>query len=296
MGNADPILQLLKDLAYSPVRLPRESIHPLQIVEKQGNELTILGELSDLFGGTTAPPAVGPDRQAAFINGKRTRELEIHVGLSLLGGIIGAMTGSKVKLDAAYKTASSLTFEFEDVKVNDVNLLGLNRFLSGANVDSSVGQGIMKALEDDRLYVITSIIKSQTFKTEAIQSNGSSAAVDVPAVKEIVGATVQIQHDGDSDCQVTYSGTTPLVFGFQAARMEFERGIFKGLKQVKPEEVALRGLQSTKIQRQSGRGALRRGATKFELLTIEGPFANLIEKPRRVRKATAMAKPSSRRR
>ena len=281
MGNSDPILKLLKDFAYAVVRLPRQAIQPLQVVEKQGNELTILGQLSDLFSsGLASLPTVGPDQQAPFINGKRSRALDINVGLSLLGGIVGAMSGTKLKLDAGYKKASNLTFEFDDVQVNDVNQLALNKFLSGAKVDQAVGQGILKALDEDRLYVITSTIKSKKFKTEAMQSSGSSAAVDVPVIREIVGGTVQIKSEGTSDSKVTFEGTTPLVFGFQAARMEFDKGVFKGLKQSAPEEGALRGLPSE---------------PKFELLEIDGPFANLAEAPaKRAKKATA-AKTTSRR-
>lgn len=254
------------------MRLPREGIRPLQILEKQGNTLTVLGELVDLFGnGTRSLPAVGSDKQAAFINGKRSRSLDISVGLSLLGGIIGAMTGSKLKLDAGYKKASNLTFEFEDVKLNEVNQLSLNKFLNGTKVDLSVGPGIVKALEDDRLYVITSTIKSKTFTTEASQSNGASVGVDIPVIKEIVGAAVQIKSDGTSQSKVTYIGETPLVFGFQAARMEFENGVFKGLMQAKAEGGAL---------------GVRGGKPQFELLSVGGPFANIKEKSKRAKKAS----------
>jgi hypothetical protein len=284
MGSSDPILKLLKDFAYAVVRLPRENVRPLLILEKQGNDLTVLGELTDLFGaGQASIPAVGPDQQAAFINGKRTRSLDINVGLNLLGGIIGAMTGSKLKLDAAYKKASNLTFEFEDVKVSEVSQLSLNKFLSGTKPDPTVGQGILKALEDDRLYVITSVIKSKKFKTEATQSNGTSVGVDIPVVKEMVGGAVQIKSEGTSDSKVTYEGQMPLVFGFQAARMEFERGTFKGLKQTKPEEAAVRGAAAPEVE------------PEFELLTTEGSFVKLSEKPQRGKKAAASAKPSGRR-
>ena len=123
MGSADPVLSLLKDFSYNVVRLPRTGIRPLQILEKQGNDLVVLGEVPDLFrAGAAALPPVSMDEQAAFINGKRTRDLTISVGLSLLGNIIGAMTGTKVKLDLGYKRASALAFEFQDVKVNGVNV------------------------------------------------------------------------------------------------------------------------------------------------------------------------------
>ncbi len=262
MGNSDPILKLLKDFSYAVVRLPRESIRPLQILEKQGNDLTILGNLSDLFSaGKASLPTISPDVQAAVINGKRTRALDINVGLSLLGGIVGAITGSKVKLDAAYKKASSLAFEFDNVLVNEINQLLLNKFLSGAKIDTTVGPAIVKALEDDRLYVIASTIKSKKFITEALQSNGMTVAIEIPVIKEVVGGSVAIKTDGASSSRVTFEGQKALIFGFQAVRLEFEKGMFKGLKQSKPEEA---GLRAAKL--------------KFKMLKTEGPFASLVER------------------
>ena len=209
MGGSDPILKLLKDFSYAVVRLPRANIRPLQILEKRGNDLTILGDVTDLFQvGSVTPPVVGADEQAAFINGKRTRDLEIHVGLSLLGGIIGAMTGSNVKLDTAYKRASDLAFEFDDVRVNQINQLALNKFLNGVKVDTSVGP-IAKALEEGRLYVITSTIKSKKFTTEALQSDGISVGVEVPIIQGAVGGSVGIQTGGTGNSKVTYAGDTP---------------------------------------------------------------------------------------
>ena len=153
------------------------------------------------------------------------------------------MTGKKPKLDAAYKGASSLTFEFEDAQVSEVNQLAVNKFISGNKVDTSVGGGILKALEEDRLYVITSIVKSKKFKTQATQSDGSSVQVDIPVVKEMVGGAVQIQSGGSSDSNITFEGANPLVFGFQAAQMEFEKGIFKGLKQAKGGRASCLGVR-----------------------------------------------------
>src|SRR5262249_7847065 len=187
----------------------------------------------------------------------------------LLGGIIGAMTGTEAKVSAAYKKASALAFEFDDVKVNQVNQIAVNKFLAGAKVDAAAGSGLIKALNEDRLYIITSTIKSKKFTTEAVQSSGTAVGVDVPIIKAAVGGSVGIKTGGVNNSKVTYSGETPLVFGFQAARMEVEPGAFLGLKQINPGEGALRKLRP-------GQPA---GAAKpaFELLESTGPFVNFKE-------------------
>lgn len=270
MGSSDPILKMLKDFSYNVIRLPRTNVRPLQILEKQGNDLVALGEITDLFqAGSAAVPVVGPDEQAGFINGKRTRDLDLNVGLTLLGGIIGAMTGTQANVSAAYKKASALVFEFNDVKVNQVNQIAVNKFLAGAKVDAAAGSGLIKALNEDRLYVITSTIKSKKFTTEAVQSSGTTVGVDVPIIQAAVGGSVGIKTGGANNSKVTYSGRKPLVFGFQAARMEFESNAFLRLKQINPEEGALRKLRP-------GQPA---GAAEpaFELLKSAGPFVSFKE-------------------
>lgn len=266
MGNSDPVLNLLNDFKYNVIRLPRTNIRPLQILEKQGNDLVMLGEVTDLFVAGVAPlPPISPDEQTPFINGQQTRELEISVGLSLLGGIIDAMTGSKVKLDAAYKRAKALVFEFDDVKVNNVNQLQLSKFLTAAKIDTAVGPPA-KSLEDDRLYVITNTVKSKKFTTEARQSGGKSVGVELPIIKGAVGGSVGVRTDGSNESKIIYEGDTPLVFGFQAVRMEFEKGVFKGFKPIKANEAGLRSLP----------GAGSGEPQEFEMLETDGPFVNLI--------------------
>ena len=271
MGNSDPVLNLLNGFKYNVIRLPRTNIKPLQILEKHDNDLAVLGEVTDLFVAGNAPlPSISPDEQAPFINGQRTRELDINVGLSLLGGIIGAMTGSKVKLDAAYKRANSLVFEFDDVKVNNVNQLQLSKFLTAAKIDTAVGPPA-KSLEEDRLYIITNTIKSKKFTTEALQSGGQSVGVEVPIIKGAVGGSVGIRTEGSNGSKVIYEGDVPLVFGFQAVRMEFEKGVFKGFKPVKSNEAGMRGIARPSSD----------AAQEFEMLETAGPFANLTSKQSR---------------
>jgi len=267
MGSSDPVLSLLKDFSYNVVRLPRTGIKPLQILEKQDNDLVVLGEVSDLFkAGNAALPPVGPDEQATFINGKRTRDLKISVGLSLLGNIVGAMTGTKVKLDLGYKKASALAFEFHDVKLNSINQLQLSKFLTAAKIDETVGPPA-KLLEADKLYLITSVVKSKKFTAEALKDGGVSVDVDVPIIKAVVGAEVGVKTAAGSNSKITYEGDTPLVFGFQAVRMEFEKGAFKGFKQVGAGSSAMRAV---------GQPARETAEPQFEILETDGPFANFF--------------------
>jgi hypothetical protein len=227
MGSKDPVLSLLKDFKYNVVRLPRANIRPLQLFEKQDNDLVFLGEMPKMFkAGSNAPlPEVGQDEQAGFINGQRSRDLSLSVGLSILSGIISALGGGTLGISAAYKRASALSFIFDDVKVNQIDRIDLSRYLTGATIDESVGPPAQLA-EADKLYVITSTIKSKKFTTEAKKSDGTSVGVDVPVISNALSGKVEVKTEGSSQSKVTYEGNIPLVFGFQAIRLVFENGRF----------------------------------------------------------------------
>lgn len=242
MGRSDPILSLLKNFKYNVVRLPRANIRPLQLFEKQDNDLVYLGEMPKLFkAGRGAPlPTISSDEQASFINGQRSSDLNINVGLSLLGGIIGALGGSTLGLDVGYKNASKLMFEFDDVKLNQIDRLDLSRFLTAAKIDKAVGPPA-KLVEADKLYVITSTIKSSKFTAEAKKENGAAVKVEFPVIQQAMSGKVGVNVVGSSQSKVTYEGSTPLVFGFQAIRLIYENGIFTEAKNVGATDVALRG-------------------------------------------------------
>jgi len=265
VGNKDPILTLLKEYSYTAVRLPRTGIAPLQVLQKQGNDLIILGELRQLMeAGPTSYPQVSADKQAGFINGKSSSELKLAVGLSMLGNIIGAMTGTKLKLNPAFGPAKSITYEFDDVMMNDVNQIELSRYLAGAKLLSGLGS-IETSLEEGDLFVITSIIKSRKFTASAQDSNGAEVPIDVEVLKGMAGGSVNFKIARSNQSKVTFEGSEELVFGIQAAQIEFEDGKIKGLKQIKPTGSAVRGLPS--------KGGA--GTQNYKMLDSGAPFVQL---------------------
>lgn len=265
MGSSDPVLNLLKDFRYNVVRLPRTNIKPLQILQKEGNDLIFLGNASNLFtAGATPPPQISPDDPAGFINGQRSRDLKISVGLNILGGIIGAMGGSKLGLTAKYNQASTASFEFADVQVNNINTIELTQYLTGAKINANVGPPA-QLLEADKLYIITSTVKSKKFTMEAKKSSGEALDVDVPVIQQAVGGSVGVSKASSSSSKVTYEGPTPLVFGFQAIRLIFDKGVFKTFEQFKADAGALKGLDDDES-----------GGDEDGTLQTDGPFANLF--------------------
>jgi hypothetical protein len=222
---SDPFVEALKSAGYNMILLPKSDIQPLQLFYKNGKSLERLGAAKKLLmaGEDIKLPRKSKNTQAANINGKRTSSMDIGIGLSLLGTIIGAMGGSTLGLDAEYKNAKTAAFEFSDVKEDKIEVIDLDQYLGDADINpASVYVG--KLLEADKLYITTAVIKSNKFTFEAQDSNGVAVGVNVPTVQGLVTANVKVGTESTSETKLSYEGEEPLVFGFQAIKLYYENG------------------------------------------------------------------------
>jgi hypothetical protein len=225
MFCSDPYLNLLKEFGYNVVRLPKADIKPLQLFAQRRKDLDRLGDLTTILVARdeSSLPPVSMDQRAANVSGQRTSDLRIGLGLSVLGSLIGAMGGSTLGLDVAYQQARSAAFEFHDVLEDRVTVAELDQYLAQADINPA-SRYLGELLEADELITTTATIKSTKFVVEAKRSDGGSLAVNVPEVQGVVGAEVKVSGQGDAATKVTYEGSTPLVFGFQAVRLYYDRG------------------------------------------------------------------------
>jgi hypothetical protein len=231
---SDPYLNLLKSFGYSVVRLPKADIRPLQVMAKQGNDLDRLGEISTLLiPGSEPLPQVTQDRQAANISGQHTGDVSFGVGLSILGNVIGAMGGSKLGLDVQYKKANTVVFEFSDVLEDSIEVLKLDAYLAAADVNP-LSRFAAELLDADEIYTTTAVLKSKKLSVEATQSNGAKLEVDLPVIQQVVGGNVKVSADMKATSKVTYEGSMPLVFGFQAMQLFYDKGNYTTIRPLEP--------------------------------------------------------------
>lgn len=256
----DPLINFLKDDGYNVVRLPRVDIHPLQILCQQGRDFRNLGEITTLLvtGPAVPAPQITENQAVANISGKRTSDLSIGLGLSILSSIISTLGGSKLGLDLTYKRARSISFEFRDVFEDKIEIAQLDQCLADADI-SPYSRYVADLLEADELYVINTTIKSRKITVEAKKSDNVALTVDIPAIQGALGGNVKVSGQGEKSSIVTYEGNVPLVFGFQAVQLFFDRGHYTTLRPVEAGRAMHKGLS-------------REGRTS---LGSEGPFIRL---------------------
>lgn len=237
----DPSVAHLKQFGYNIIRLPRADFGPLRLLARQGRELESLGEIGSLFAPATgAPlPPITRDAPAADISGQRTSDMKLNLGLDILGTVIGAMGGSRLGLDAKYEGARSIAFSYQDVRVDEVDVILLDQFLSSADVRPS--NTLSRLLEADAVFVTTSVLRSDKISVEAKRRDGGSLELNIPEIRGVVGGTVEVSGAGERGSRLTYTGPVPLSFGFRAVQLFYHNGEFTTFKPVRPGTAVTRG-------------------------------------------------------
>jgi len=229
-SGSDPMLQALKAINYLVVRLPKADLHPLNIMSRDGKSLVRLGDIGNVFRkGTVELPPVSSGDPTANINGSRTGSMKIGLGLSVLGNIIGAMGGSKLGLDVAYQNVKSAVFEFQNVTEDKVGIDLLDRFLNDADLDpASVAIGNL--LNEDSIYIITAVLRSDTFVFDASSTTDVGVTLDVPVIQQAVGGKLTVEAKNEAKTKLSYKGAIPLAFAFQAIQLFFDEGRFTAFR------------------------------------------------------------------
>lgn len=240
MKCKDQSTTFLKSFGYNVIRLPKADIAPLQIYIRTKGDLEPLGNLVTVIkpiDGSTDFPPISKDIAAAFISGKKTSNLSAGLGLDILGNIIGAMGGSKLGLETSYKNARTISFTYENVTEDSIEIARLDQYLSGSDIDP-MSKHIGELLDADDVFVLSSVIKSNSIKVEAQSSHNTNIEIDVPVIKEMIGGNIKVGADGEKASTVTFTGNIPLVFGFKAVRLFYEDGNYKRFDPVQPGSIA----------------------------------------------------------
>jgi|SRR5271165_551945 len=264
MSRPDPFLNLLKEFGYLPLRLPRADVQPLQLLDVSSKDFTLLGELADAVGaGDGAPlPAIKTDiATAGQIQGTRSSTVKASLGLNILGNILGALTGNNLDVSAAFKNASTLIFEFADVKVNNVSIILLDKFLNLAKFDT-VAKQIQDLMLDGNAGVITAVARTNKYMVTAQNDHGVDVNADVPVIQGIAGGKLAVSTAGNKNEKVVFDGPTPVTFGVQAVRLSFTDGHISALDPFAAGSGAVRGLEATS-----------KGAPN--IITVEGAFVEI---------------------
>jgi hypothetical protein len=215
----DNSLTFLNGIGYNVVRLPRVGIDPLLVLGGGKKNLTILGPLSDIVLSASVPlPTITTDQPAANINGLKSNQIDIDVGLKFLETILSAMGAGNAKLKVAYKKVNKIEFQFENVLVDSVLPFSMAKYLQGAKPDMTHSM-VDNFDEEGEAFLIMETIKSNALGTTAYDNHGVKVDLDIDAIQNIIGGAANVSVTKDETLKLSYRGTQSLRFGFKASPM-----------------------------------------------------------------------------
>jgi hypothetical protein len=226
MGScSDSGVSFLKELGYNVVRVPREGIEPLLLIGRQGGTVAQLGTLDKLtkHAPDQALPKITRDLAATDLSGQRTDRLKAGIGLNILGSLIGAL-GGKLGVNAAFSSAKSLQFRFDDVLTDTVQPFDIGNYLRDADIDQGNPVLDQYLMGNGRLYVITETIKSDKLSVNVETKSEHGGGLELPVIQQAVGGDVSVETGKEGKSNLTFKGKAHLTFGFKA----FEIGVANG--------------------------------------------------------------------
>ena len=243
MSRPDQSIAFLRQYGYSVFRFPRASAQPLELMHREGKDMTRLGMVPDLVTpGELPAPTVRRDANPGIdIEGKETSKVNIAIGVNILGSFIAAFGGGNLGLDIAFNKARTVTFKYTGVMEDVVDVLALEKFIKASRVSPHIPSGTLDKLLDDEVYVVTSVLKTRKILVTAHGESGAAVKVDVPVIQQAAGANVKIDTAGGRDSQIAFDGAVPVAFAFQGVQLVFDdSGEFLTTQQLPSGEVAAR--------------------------------------------------------
>jgi hypothetical protein len=223
-GCKDPSLTYLNSAGYNVVRLPRVGIGPLDIL---GRDSTIerLGKVDQLWSSSQPLPPIHGPNDASAVNGKKSSDLKLSIGLKILSTALGAMGAAVPDVSLAYSSARNVTFAFTDVKTFTVDPLAVGQYLSAGDLASN-NPFVRRYFEDEdcSAFMITEVLMSKSITVTATNDSGVEIGVDLPAIQQAVGAKVGVRPKSSANSTLTYTGNELLAFGFKCFGIAFVNG------------------------------------------------------------------------
>jgi hypothetical protein len=190
-------------------------------------------ELEELFEPVdVAPPRVKEDGEIPDIGGSVDLSFDAEGGIKVLDWLLNKLKMGQLAGKASWSENYVVTVTYSGVKEDKVSLLGVDKYLSNAAPITSGFNTFRPKLENNELYVVTSVLKSDTLSMKIEAKNGADISADA-TVKGILEVNAAVARKKDNTLSLDYTrkeGALPMVFAFKAQRIIYEKENFWGNK------------------------------------------------------------------
>lgn len=236
---AKVLKNLLTDYGYNLVALPKTDLTPLQLLFKTTNGLgSVNSTITKLFeADECAPPQLLPDAQVADITGSAAITYDAQTGINVLESLLQKLNLGKANTKASVDGNHNITISYQNVIESKVDLLDLDKFITGSEPNVSEFGSFREKLEHSELYVINAVLKSSSFTVTMTDKDGQKVNVSA-AVKGIIDVSADVSRSKDNAITLSNPAGVTVVFGFKAQRILYDEK--KWWQLLKPDAVKFR--------------------------------------------------------
>jgi hypothetical protein len=223
----DPVTKELNKRGYNIVKLPRVGIEPMDVLGREDDSMEKLGAIGEVWTSTAALPTVGAPTAVAGIDGERSSDLDLGVGLKLLGNVLAGLGGgiSLPSLNLAFKQAKKIQFRFVNIESTSITPFALGKFLANGTLDMTNPFAAHYFGNDEtQEYIIFDVLKSDSISVTAKSETGTEVAADVGALGGALSANVKVKVGVAGSTEITFQSAVKATFAFKLFEVFFEDG------------------------------------------------------------------------
>jgi hypothetical protein len=267
--DKDPLVTTLSEVfGANIVRVPEERIQPLSVIASDGSRSSFRGALGPLLVGTPIQVTSGTS-QMADLSGKRSRSVNLQLGLQILQGFLSGFGIPSAGIGAKLQGASEVSFTFKNVTRTYVDPNVLGSALAGRALDRKNPAAAI-FLQDGTYtcLVIDSVIASSDFAINVDKKRDESFNLDVPVIQNLVSqAKAGVQVTTTSGLDLIFQGSKSLAFAFTCVRLYLDaHGVITSL----PPEASVPALAKRLQELQRSDQVLRYTPDRIQLRSRPG--------------------------
>jgi hypothetical protein len=223
----DPTTQELNKRGYNLVKLPRVGIEPMDVLGREDKSMEKLGSIAEVWTSTITTPTIGAPVAVSGIEGSKTSDLDLGIGLKLLSDALAGLGGGigLPALNFAFKKAKKVQFKFVNVESTSITPFALGKFLANGTLDIS-NPFVSHYFGNDETdeYIIFDVLKSDSISVTAKSESGMEIGADISALSGALGSKVSVKTASTGSSELTFQGATKATFAFKIFQVMFENG------------------------------------------------------------------------
>lgn len=215
---------LRKELGANPVKIPESRIVPLLVLEIVDKKPRYLGQLKYLVKNDHEINVPINDGVVSDISNKKTKSIDLKIGLKILNGFMKALGGDGAAIGAALKSNKEMAFTFNNVTTKYFDILQLWKMLNDKEI---IAQPANLGLGDDfyksDLGLVTRVIQSNSFSITAYKNSDVNGEINIPLIENyIANADLKFNVKSENASKITFNSEEKLTFAFTCVELKIE--------------------------------------------------------------------------